>query len=143
MEVQELRIGNLVTTIEGTKHFGKELRVEFITDNNCYDLDAPLDSINGYELNKVIPIPLTEEWLVRFGFKMASGGISYNKDDLNIYLGDTILSGDEGATFFNCWRLLDHSPKHVHQLQNLYFALTGEELELIDPSDIYVKNESK
>jgi len=126
MEVQELRIGNLVTTVEGTKHFGKELEIEFLTNNNCYDLDAPLDSINGYELNKVIPIPLTEEWIVRFGFA------SYKLSGFN-YFGNSKIkiahTFDNRNIFFEVNASL--APlEYVHQLQNLYFALTGEELTL-------------
>ena len=144
MEVEELRIGNLVTTVEGTKHFEKELEVEFLTNNNCYDLDAPLDSINGYELNKVIPILITEEWLVRFGFKrLDKGDVS-----AQFYIGENPLTHD---WLFDLKWIKDYEKippyplkgfpfyrnglfevKHVHQLQNLYFALTGEELVLTD-----------
>ena len=34
----------------------------------------------------------------------------------------------EGRTYFNSWCINDWQPEYVHQLQNLYFALTGEEL---------------
>lgn len=73
------------------------------------------------------PIPLTEEWLLKFGFK---------KDlENDLYLEST-------STSFFVWQnnrveLLDNKNnicishcEYVHQLQNLYFALTGEELIL-------------
>ena len=132
MEVQELRLGNLVTTVEGTKHFGKELEIEFLTNNNCYDLDAPLDSINGYELNKVIPIPLTEEWISKLGFGYFSNkqGQLYYKHREN---GWTLLHSYGKWHYSTSMSLtLGRELKYVHELQNLYFALIGEELTLIN-----------
>jgi hypothetical protein len=72
------------------------------------------------------PIPLTEEWLIKFGFKL-------NK------LGNLCKSSNYQKRWITFkkyqdrWYLyLTHNPKcdYVHQLQNLYFALTGEELTL-------------
>ena len=116
MEANELRIGNWLK-MQGVD---KPYQVFII------------DTTETKILTKSTPIPLTEEWLVSFGFEIKTGGLSYNKNKLSIYLGDTILSGDEGRTYFNSWAILEHSPKHVHQLQNLYYALTGEELVLTD-----------
>jgi hypothetical protein len=80
------------------------------------------------------PIPITEEWLVKFGFTYKSMGISgsicnrhsghWCKDSKPYFAGskkefDIFLQFGEGVEI-----------PHVHQLQNLYFALTGEELEL-------------
>jgi len=67
------------------------------------------------------PIPLTEQWLVKLGFV---------KD---IY-DDWVCKGVFGP-FINGKFDLDRKGrttpiKSVHQLQNLYFALTGEELEI-------------
>ena len=73
------------------------------------------------------PIPLTEEWLVKFGFKIEGktwGNTNYSKDFSGIWLQDrgelykcTISNGNKHIEI-----------RYVHQLQNLYFALTGEEL---------------
>ena len=73
------------------------------------------------------PIPLTEEWLLKFGF--VNGGKSdFDKKKLSIHLPSFYYTN--GRTFYNSWRIMDYSVKSVHQLQNLYFALTGEELEI-------------
>jgi hypothetical protein len=79
------------------------------------------------------PIPLTEEWLLKFGFKKE------RHFDLIVYAihpTDGILRSllaiayhEDGEHFCNIndkW--IPNKIKHVHQLQNLYFALTGEEL---------------
>jgi len=69
----------------------------------------------------VEPIPLTEEWLVKFGFKRSStpnqltlGRFSYELSYSDLYYGLSRMG--------KC--------KYLHQLQNLYFALTQEELEI-------------
>lgn len=75
-------------------------------------------------------IPLTEEWLVKMGFEKRVDG-----DDFNIWhwyelqiLPDIAFVQGNLDVF-----ILDHDNirvQFVHQLQNLYFALTGEELKL-------------
>jgi len=83
-------------------------------------------SIDIYNDIKADPIPLNEEWLLKLGFRHAytsvHEGISiYNKDLFSIeYHQDTLwINGNK----------VNHI-KHVHQLQNLYFCLTGKELEI-------------
>lgn len=68
------------------------------------------------------PIPLTEEWLLKFG------GII--KPDAVLFNGVHFLYED-GIVYFESENngRSNTEIKHVHQLQNLYFALTGEELK--------------
>jgi len=79
-------------------------------------------------------IPLTEEWLVRFGFtKEKPGSHTYEKGLLSVYCNDSL-----GTNLFvvSLKPYPDSKPlrapffdyTHVHQLQNLFFALTGDEL---------------
>jgi len=122
MELQaaELRIGNLVnfnnisigevTVLNNTRNIGIVLENGVYRDNN--------------DLFK--PIPLTEEWLVKLGLKQDTIDKywyfhpTYNKFyplyRRGVYWG------------FNGLGLGVKEIKYVHQLQNLYFALTGEEL---------------
>ena len=113
MKATELRIGNWYLWEAEGKKYPYQIEARDLDSNYIQNFD---------------PVPLTEEWLVKFGFEMHRGGVSYDKNKLSIYLGDTILSGPNGRTYFNSWAILEYSPKYVHQLQNLYFALTGEEL---------------
>lgn len=90
----------------------------------------------GYNL---FGIPITEDWLKRFGFKVREsstckeyyiGENHITKDwlfDL-IWLEKPDLIGAANAPFYRNGR---HTIFYVHQLQNLYFALTGEELKEI------------
>ncbi len=71
------------------------------------------------------PILLTEEWLVKFGFKKDREintqwwNIFYKSNEINVYVMD--------GCFVNG---IDTEIKYVHQLQNYYFTQTGEELIL-------------
>ena len=108
MEEKELRIGNYVN-IEDTI-----LRIDL---QELY-----------YNSSLMNPIPLTEEWLLKFGFEsmysnyIIKAGDYYNsiKQDC----GKWIYSYDESDA--GCYELKEI--KYVHQLQNLYFALNDKEL---------------
>jgi hypothetical protein len=102
----ELRIGNWVKTISTQKIFRVSIKtLSSLRSGICY----------------IEPIPITEEWLLRFGFEKTS--LHYFKKD------SVILSFED--YFYECFlgnKLVIIN--HIHQLQNLYFALTGKELEL-------------
>ena len=67
------------------------------------------------------PIQLTEEWLVKFGFiKRTPTGYYFDMGRMSINLPDFEYKNIR----------IDVKLKYVHQLQNLYFALTGEELTI-------------
>ena len=103
MNVKELRIGNLVISFDSVSEI----------DADCFDMI--IDDFGTWE-----PIPLTEEWLVKFGF--------INSESDPIYF----IKGSVAGNFYTPNYELDwieQSPcDSVHKLQNLYFALTGEEL---------------
>jgi hypothetical protein len=99
------------------------------------------DNKEGYLMNEVWadeyePTPLTTEILVKCGFK------TNNRFAYKIKLSsDTSLELDSDGEFFNVFLRQENSEEHIdtvylgvlelkflHQLQNLYFALTGEEL---------------
>ena len=71
------------------------------------------------------PIPLTEEWLEKFGFKHTDAGWS-NGTRANLI---KMLSGGYMLPSFGQHDFVTEL-KYVHQLQNLFFALTGEELTI-------------
>ena len=126
MEVKELRIGNYV----------QDYNDRLIVVNEYTILNFDIYSKNQNEA--LIPIPLTEEWLLKFGFEKDGVLDCYNEDiERQIYGGFNIntislvmMDGYllpkpyyDSEAFSEDFKL-----SHVHQLQNLYFALTGEEL---------------
>jgi len=80
------------------------------------------EEITPFEL--INPIPLTEDWLRRFGFKESNLALlGFN--------GIELLRRDGGYLYWNSIPS-DRVIKYVHQLQNLYFALTEEVLNTVD-----------
>jgi hypothetical protein len=133
MKANELRIGNLVYYRS--------------SDSDQWTNDLPIE--DGFEIDSADeykPIPLTEEWLLKFGFEK---GVSKLMDFVKSELDFTIEGNEcicygvykDGDEFtFNVshsgeihenegWRILLYI-RYVHQLQNLYFALTAQELKI-------------
>src|SRR5690606_14147060 len=109
IQPQEMRLGNLImepydNMVEGG---------DSITD----------DEVNGKPTDYFIPIPLTEEWLIKLGFHEIFGVYAVYGREINLKLMD----GYWDVSFQGKHVSLI---KHVHQLQNLYFALTDQELTL-------------
>lgn len=72
------------------------------------------------------PIPLTEDWLLKFGFVFKLTGNEVY-DQIWEFDQFKIWQHDEGFCHsFHHGGDLDY----VHQIQTLYFALTGEELTI-------------
>lgn len=129
IKANELRIGNLLNydTPEGdvvtlTTDFNA---IQWATeDPKCFNLVHS-------------PIPLTEEWLVKFGFKqyidfeiktnifflLPLCGFSYDIATKQV----TIFEMEEGNKISHC---IKRKIEYVHTLQNLYFALRGQELTI-------------
>jgi len=107
MEAQELRIGNVLF---------------WSTNNDIVVVDhvhIRMCSVDRNNFNKLYkPIPLTEEWLVKFRFRCYD-----NKWDT-----DEIIIMKNGDGYLYLANQLHVNLFYVHQLQNLYFALTGKEL---------------
>lgn len=109
MKASELRIGNLVQDTLGVVEIGLNAQVKFA---------------DVYK-----PIPLTEEWLYRFGFESTKEGIfKLFKDNKTIC---TVQEWDFGNFEYSQLTVHGIYIYYVHQLQNLYFALTNQELTLI------------
>jgi hypothetical protein len=109
MKASELRIGNYV-------YFEDEL--------------LKFDFEMGWNFDYIKPIPLTEEWLLKFGFEKKYQTFEFK--GLNIDGTVVHFSFDKWCSEYdieNCDFIeIPAECKYVHQLQNLYFALTNEEL---------------
>jgi hypothetical protein len=130
MEAKELRIGNYVLINRAFGMSKKKEQVKKISINYISQLER---NNNGY----IQPIPLTEEWLIKFGFddkllkRIGSTDLYLQADckellkEYGVYLSTDIGDGlcSDPDTFLEGYF-------YVHQLQNLYFALTGEELTI-------------
>jgi hypothetical protein len=116
MKANDLRIGNLVYVSDNeTNIIFKE-----ITPINIHNLMH----LTGWDKSPIDiefePIQLTEEWLLKFGFeKNGTIAILYTLNNVDVW--------ELNGGFAN---ILDLPIQYVHQLQNLYFALTNQELTI-------------
>jgi len=127
MKAQDLRIGILVNSVKwgvpATLDASDFAELHFRCDGAVLDETI----ISEY----IEPIPLTEEWLDKLGFeKCYDKELPYQNAYRN---GDLLLSQD--FTMSYCAEYMETFGEpltHVHQLQNLYHALTNEELTIKD-----------
>ncbi len=118
MKAQELRIGNKLKIGSLVLTVAELCADEFTTpEHGAISYGHPI--LSG--------IPLTEEWLLKMGFNP----IDSDPDILYYTKNNVALNafGDHSKIWL---RYVSNTIeiKSVHQLQNLYFALTGEELTI-------------
>lgn len=125
MEANELRIGNYYRQLV----LGDVVRVDLFTFSEWYSsIRCGDDSTGDY----MMPIPITEEWLVKLGFDYIKNHKEYHNRGINEGAYHLKRVGDA----FNRWylyhkeKMITSNIRFIHQLQNLYFALTGIELEI-------------
>jgi hypothetical protein len=128
MKANELRIGNFIMFSET----GAKFRVVEIDNYGFRVANANEDTwIGNYNFEG---IPLTEEWLLKLGFILLSES-KYSKKFECINNDSFCFSFPKLGANVHHYGMsyrgeLLSNIKHVHQLQNLYFALTGEELTI-------------
>lgn len=118
MDVKELRIWNNIVDCYGSIntissiHEGGTIR--FKDDTVCH-------------IDKCKPIELTEELLLKCGFEKRLS--NYEEAECHDYYLDGFKYISNSCSWYlhNCTIKIEY----VHQLQNLYFALTGEELTIV------------
>ncbi len=114
MKANQFRIGNLVQDREG-----RICEICHLSDNE-FRAEALKGAITSLPVS---PIPLTEEWLLRMGFVSNPYNDTYERNEIKIECDKT-----KGTT--QLWIVGLPHIEHVHSLQNLFFALTGEELKI-------------
>ena len=124
----ELRLGNFV------KDRGeKTIKIDFIEYvRNGYDTKfGQLTYVEGEEVHPMteysdyaFAIPITIEWLFRLRFEKIAGNYEFTNGTTTIvFHNNEIFEVIEGQ-----WKSYNHI-KFVHQLQNLWYSLTGNEFE--------------
>lgn len=149
MKVQELRIGNWVKDQGDSQWQIAEWYTpkKVASERPIIDTHPFIGSQYGHpstaHVSDLKPIPLTEEWLAYFGFKKHP--ISHTIDvslfekeykvlGITLNQGVYLRQGDAESSrhkddLVAIWNIDMQGPIYVHYLQNLYFALTGKELE--------------
>ncbi len=126
MKLQELRIGSLaqydkqIYKITGLGGWRVSMKQE--GKGTCF---ANIDVLK--------PIPLTEEWLFKFGFKTSDGPesvfYSIEIDGVTKYKFEIGRTKGRDFLYFETTGFIIQI-NNVHQLQNLFYTLTGKELTL-------------
>ena len=119
MNANELMLGNYINKS------GDIFKLASINTDNTIRIynESETDTYGFFALRIFKPIPLTEKWLLDFGFKTDIFGFNFNLKDFTITL----------PIYFVYKNLKLKKLKYVHQLQNLHFSLTGNHLKLVEP----------
>lgn len=134
IQPNELRQGVLVSEHESCND-GHIQTVEGININGFDPGGILLGNGDVYEPDELYPIPITEEWLLSFGFEPNLGvftksrseelGHDFGNFSVSFY-DDTQMKVWKGGRYIG----VIGSCGFVHQFQNLTFALTGQELTI-------------
>lgn len=76
------------------------------------------------------PIPIGEKWLLSFGFEERADLVWVHPDILWVEIKKKNNWNPDFFCNASCGDKVISEPQYVHQLQNLFYALTGEELKI-------------
>lgn len=132
MEANELRLGNIIYSL-GQKHEGGKM-LGWINYEVPVDLEVLQNIILKNTYFAYSPIPLTEERLLEFGFEKEFKHFQMSAEIFAFVKSEIYLHFIDGE----CWLCEEYDSnlskmrklKGVHDLQNLYFAIKGEELTI-------------
>lgn len=114
MIAHELRLGNYIEYTDDSR----ECIIKEIDGHGCVVLFEDDGVETWIELLQLSPIAITHDWLLKLGFE--PNGSYYQIAGLNIWkFNDMYICDKNGTVLYT-----------IHQLQNLFFALTGEELTI-------------
>lgn len=127
MKSRDLRIGNWMKS-----ELGYEMIVVDIDQFGCSLSPKRMSTLN-YPTTRAEPIEITPEWLVKFGFtKYEEDGQVYH--DLQVGSLEVSINGGQYALSYDKYQGVEDDKwadiTYVHQLQNLCYALSGEELKI-------------
>lgn len=123
IQANELRIGNLVYN----ESYITEKITSVIEDQVKSKPYLSFFDENWVNIKHIEPIPLTEEWLLKFGFE--TDEICFYKENFTIghFAGNMFIWLPSGSLSSSKYGV---EIKTIHHLQNLYFSLFEKELVL-------------
>ena len=124
MDAKELRLGNYIHPLLDKNEVAE---ICYIGENDFgYERLSDKEYFQG---NSIKPIPLTEEWLLKFGFVYCKNYDEYRYKEKTNWFG--IFKSEDDDWLFEKPNMSSVVLPSVHQLQNLYFFLTNEELIIV------------
>ncbi len=134
-EIKDLKLGNYVNVPVKEQSPFRIDAFEYLTYTDfkiAMICDVNLHPLTWYNKD-VKPIILTEQWLLSFGFKQYETVVikthNYIKGDFKFNSAVLWLCEFKGVN-------LNRKIIYVHQLQNLYYEITGNELQFIGDSEL-------
>lgn len=134
MNPQELRIGNLVDTINRSERihlpngFPKVVGQIGLFEVELYFMDKPiaqqLSKQHVVSLRDIAGIPLTEEWMRIFGRQQDRNDVFEALPGIYWYISQKLKTCNSKSDY------IIQPPDYVHEYQNLHRWLTGEELTI-------------
>lgn len=131
MDSRELRIGNYL--FDNKERLCKVEEISAELENDVYAEPFRAPAIKGCLTSLPHkPIPLTEEILLKCGFKQ------YGEEENTFEIFDCVINLDSTEIWIAVpiknllvsTEIKISAPEYLHQLQNLYFTLTNEELTI-------------
>jgi hypothetical protein len=119
IDPKELMIGNWFTVGES-----KPFQITGIFKEYIWALIQETD----FPIKDLKPIPITKEWLLKFKFDLIELADYINVDFTRWKKGEFVIDDSNNVDFEEITLSIGYELEYIHQLQNLYFALTGKEL---------------
>lgn len=139
MKTNELRLGNYISV--DCIMYKEELKVTEVYPNGVFAKtkysDDDMPEIGFIKEEDIEPIELTEEVLLKMGFEKDGnewwiGGTDEDETTISYSLENSVLfmrhAFDE--EWKNWGKIKLYNIKYLHQLQNAYYLLTNQELEI-------------
>ncbi len=131
LTADKLRIGNIIASAHNkdnkeTWTIGKVIEISNIENQYEQILVETKEDYTWFFNDNYFSIPLTEEYLVKFGFKINR----ITKEDNNIWRKEYSNGFFELNEFKNTFLYNRTEIKTIDHLQNLFFFITNEELNL-------------
>ena len=143
MRAEDLRIGNYILDYEADADESIYWQVEEI---QRLSNDSKLNQTVGVTYRRgscwscdICPVPLTAEWLLKLGFDKDDLTVNlyvkhFKEYSLQLYQNGFSGTLEKDASWFTTIKGYNDqvtlTKQYVHQLQNLYHALTGKELTI-------------
>lgn len=131
MRQTELRLGNYVEIGINEKLESVFSTIEELSNNTNVVLTKDKNILRVFPIDVIKPIEITEEWLVKLGFEKAlyekNFPLYYDRNNTGHFDAISVSVYDN----FSRVKIVDktvRTVKYVHELQNLYFAITQTEL---------------
>jgi hypothetical protein len=115
MNANELMLGNYVKDYNGFESYV----VNIYDDEILTNFDGNQGDVFDYKPNELSGVQLTKDLIIKLGFIKVKNG--YKK-------GDFYIGNDKGCYYSETY--LHFDAVYVHQLQNIYFALTNSQLTI-------------